>query len=192
MTLAEGMKVIAFKGSPRRGGNTETLLKEALGGAGLEAQVFDLNDMQIKPCQHCGGCEDTGMCIIPDDMEQVSSAIRAADRIILATPVFFSGVSAQAKAMIDRCQQFWCEKYLLEKEIPAGERGRRGLLLVVGGMKNSQGVECVGRTAKAWFRSVSVPEHRTLAYTGVDAMGDILKHPTALRDALEAGRGLVE
>ncbi|MGD2081000.1 MAG: flavodoxin family protein [Nitrospirota bacterium] len=186
------MNVIAFMGSPRRGGNTETLLKEALGGAGLEARVFDLNDMQIKPCQHCGGCEDTGQCIIPDDMEQVSSAIRAADRIILSTPVFFSGVSAQAKAMIDRCQQFWCEKYLLKKEIPAGEHGRRGLLLVVGGMKNAQGVECVGRTAKAWFRSVSVPEHRTLAYTGVDAMGDILKHPTALRDALEAGRELVK
>jgi multimeric flavodoxin WrbA len=191
MTLSEGMKVIAFRGSPRRGGNTETLLKEALKGAGVEARVFDLNEMQIKPCQHCGGCEDTGACIIPDDMEQVSSAIREADRIILATPVFFSGVSAQVKAMIDRCQQFWCEKYLLKREIPAGERGRKGLLLVVGGMKNAQGVECVGRTAKAWFRSVSVPEHRTLAYTGVDALGDILKHPTALKDALEAGRELV-
>lgn len=186
------MNVIAFHGSPRKGGNSETLLREALRGAAVEVKVFDLNNMQIGPCQNCGGCEETGACIIPDDMEQVSSAIRAADRIILATPVFFSGVSAQAKAMIDRCQQFWCEKYLLKKEIPAGKYGRKGLLLVVGGMKNAQGVECVGRTAKAWFRSVSVPEHQTLAYTGVDAMGDILKHPTALKDAFEAGMELVK
>lgn len=187
------MNVMAFLGSPRRGGNTETLLREAVRGTGMEVRVFDLNELDIKPCQHCGGCEDTGMCIVPDDdMADVAAAIRAADRIILASPVFFSGVSAQAKAMIDRCQQFWCEKYLLKKDIPAGEHGRKGLLLVVGGMKNTAGVECAGRTAMAWFRSISVPEHQSLAYTGVDAMGDILKHPTALRDALEAGRALVE
>jgi len=188
--LANELNVIAFLGSPRKGGNTEALLKEAVRGTGLDVRLYDLNEMRIKPCQHCGGCEDTGMCIVPDDMAEVAASIRRAERIILASPVFFSGISAQAKAMIDRCQQFWCEKYLLKREIPAGERGRRGLLLVVGGMKNASGVECVGHSARAWFRSISVPEHRTLAYTGVDALGDIFKHPTALRDAFEAGRAL--
>ncbi len=186
------MNVIAFLGSPRKGGNTETLLNEAVQGTGVDVRVFDLNGMNIKPCQNCGGCEDTGMCIIPDDMEEVAASIRAADRIIMASPVFFSGVSAQAKAMIDRCQQFWCEKYLLKKEIPAGDFGRKGLFLVVGGMKNASGVECAGKTVKAWFRTISVPEHHTLAYTQVDAMGEILKHPTALMDAYAAGRALVE
>jgi multimeric flavodoxin WrbA len=185
------MNIIAFRGSPRKGGNTDTLLREAIKGTGMDVRVFELNSMHIQPCQNCGGCEETGVCIIPDDMVEVIEAIRGADRIIMASPVFFLGVSAQAKAMIDRCQQIWCEKFLLKKEIPAGKHGRKGLLLVVGGMKNMHGVECSERTVRAWFRTISVPEHRTLSYTQVDAMGDIQKHPTALKDAFEAGQELV-
>ena len=185
------MDVIAFLGSPRKGGNTETLLNEAIRGTGMDVRVFDLNGMDIRPCQNCGDCEGTGECTIQDDMQEVASAIRAADRIILASPVFFSGVSAQTKALIDRCQQFWCEKFLLKKPIPAGEYERRGLFLVVGGMKDTTGIECAGTTARAWFRSISVPEHKTLAYAGVDAMGAIKKHPAALGEAFEAGRALI-
>ncbi len=183
--------MIAFLGSPRKGGNTETLLNEAIRGTDVDVRVFDLNAMDIAPCQNCGGCEETGICIVPDDMQDVIAAIREADRIIMASPVYFSGVSAQAKTMIDRCQQIWCEKFLLKKEIPAGEFGRRGLFLVVGGMKNTAGVECAGKTVTAWFRTISVPEHKTLSYTRVDAMGEILKHPTAMGDAFEAGRALL-
>jgi hypothetical protein len=58
-------------------------------------------------------------------------------------------------------------------------------------MKNHAGVECSEKTVKAWFRTISVPEHNTLAYTQVDAMGDIIKHPTAMKDALKAGKDLV-
>ena len=186
------MDVIAFLGSPRKGGNTETLLNEAIRGTGTDVRVFDLNEMDIRPCQNCGDCEGTGECTIQDDMQEVALAIKAADRIILASPVFFSGVSAQAKTLIDRCQQFWCEKFLLKKPIPAGEHGRRGLFLVVGGMKNTTGIECAGATAEAWFRSISVSEHKTLAYTGVDAVGAIKNHPAALGEAFEAGRALIK
>ena len=63
------MKVIAFLGSPRKDGNTELLLKEAI--KGIEAsgspsgsEVFNLNLMKISPCQDCGGCDETGKCIV--------------------------------------------------------------------------------------------------------------------------------
>ncbi len=191
------MKVIAFFGSPREGGNSELLLKEAIRGieeSGFNVQIFSLNQMNIMPCQNCGGCEETGTCVYDDDMSQVYDAIRTADRIILASPIFFFSVSAQAKIMIDRCQAFWCEKYLLKKAIPEGPYKRKGLLLLVAGMKEkigAAGIECAEKTAKAFFRTVSVPEHKTLGYTGVDAKGDITKHPTALKEAYEAGRDLV-
>ncbi len=188
------MKVVAFNGSPRVEGNTDILLKEivrGIGEASHDIRTFALNLMNIKPCQDCGGCETTGVCVIDDDMTEIYSAIREAERIILASPIFFFGVTAQAKAMIDRCQAFWCEKYLLKKPIPEGPNGRRGLLLLVGGMKKEIGVRCSEETAKAFFRTVSVPEHRTLSFLGVDAKGAILEHPTALRDAHEAGRDMV-
>jgi multimeric flavodoxin WrbA len=189
------MNVIAFLGSPRKGGNTETLLKEAVRGvraSGFKVRIFDLNRMNIAPCQNCGGCNKTGRCVVKDDMQKVSQAIRKADRIILTSPVFFSGLSAQVKTMIDRCQQFWCEKYILKKPIAEGQHGRKGLLIIVGGQKKPTGVKCSEATAIAFFRTVSVPEHKTLSFTGIDAKGEILLYPDALNEAFEAGRELVK
>lgn len=191
------MNVIAFFGSPREGGNTDLLLREALRGvdeSGSQATIFTLNAMNIMPCQNCGGCDETGICIYDDDMTQIYEAIRSCDRIILASPIFFSALSAQTKMMIDRSQAFWCGKYLLKKPIPSGPHGRKGLLLLVGGQKGEigmRGIQCAEVSAKAFFRTVSVPEHKTLSYTGIDAKGAIRQHPTALRDAYDAGRDLV-
>jgi multimeric flavodoxin WrbA len=187
------LKIIAFNGSPRIGGNTEVLLTEALKPlreAGHEIIAFNLNNLVFKPCQDCGGCTKTGICIHDDAMTGIYAAIRTADRIILASPIFFYSLSAQAKAMVDRCQAFWCEKYLLKKNIPAGPRGRKGLLLLAGGMKKEDGRNCAEAAAKGFFRTISVPEHETLFFGGVDAKGDIQKHPTALRDAYIAGKRL--
>lgn len=187
------MKTIAFLGSPRRDGNTELLLREALKGVestGSAATLFRLNEMNIKPCQDCGGCAETGNCIMDDEMSEIYAEIRSADRIILASPIFFSGLSAQCKVMIDRCQCIWCEKYVLKKPIPDSGYGRKGLLIMVGGMKKETGAECSAETARAFFRTISVKEHKELRFLGVDAKGEILKHPTALGEAFRAGQEL--
>ena len=187
------MKIVAFNGSPCPGGNTEVLLDGALKPlreAEHSIRVFDLNVLNIKPCQDCGGCARTGVCVHDDAMSDINAKIREAERIILASPIFFFNLSTQAKTMIDRCQAFWCEKYVLKKSIPAGPRGRKGLLLLVGGMKEEGSSKCAEETGKAFFRTVSVPEHETLSFGGIDAKGDILKHPTALRQAYEAGKRL--
>ena len=188
------MKVVAFFGSPRIHGNTDLLLDEVLKHVretGHEVVQFKLNFMNIKPCQNCGGCEKTGLCIVNDAMMEIYDAIRSADRFILASPIFFFGLSAQTKAMIDRCQSFWCEKYLHKKSIPAGPKGRKGLLILVGGMKKEDGIVCSEATAKAFFRTISVPQHETVSFLGVDAKGDILNHPTAMTDVHDAAVRLI-
>ena len=187
------MRIIAFNGSPCPGGNIEILLERAiipLREAGHTVRVFNLNDIHIKPCQDCGNCARTGVCQHEDAMLDISAKIREADRIILASPIYFSSVTSQMKLMIDRCQAFWCEKYLLKKEIPAGPHGRKGLLLLVGGQNTRGSSTCAEETATAFFRTVSVPEHTTLFFGGVDGRRDILKHPTALQDAADAGKRL--
>lgn len=189
------MNIVAFNASPRPNGNTEVLLEAALkpmATAGHGITLFSLNSMRLKPCQDCGGCETGGECIINDDMAEIYHAIRRADRIILASPVFFFALSAQAKIMIDRCQSFWCTKYLLKQPIPPGPDGRKGLLILVGGMKKEIGLQCAEACAKAFFRTVSVPEHATISFLGVDAKGAILEHPTALQDAAIAGQKLID
>ena len=124
-------------------------------------------------------------------MVQIREAIRDADRIVLASPVFFFGLSAQTKAVIDRCQSFWCEKYLLKRPIPGGPSGRKGLLMLVGGMKKEIGIQCSETTARAFFRTISIPEHETLGFLDVDEKGAIVKHATALGDVYRAAERLV-
>jgi multimeric flavodoxin WrbA len=188
------MKIIAFHGSPRVDGNSHILLKEvlkAIDKSQHKIQLFRLNEMNIRPCQNCGGCEETGICVVKDDMGEVYDAIREADRVIVASPIFFFGLSAQTKIMIDRCQSFWCEKYLLKRPIPEGPYRRKGLLLLVGGMKKEIGIECGGVTATAFFRTISVQEHETLSFLGIDKKGAILDHPTALNEVYKAGGKLI-
>jgi multimeric flavodoxin WrbA len=191
----EFVKIVAFNGSPRIGGNTDLLLQQTLhiaSESGHNVTTYSLNDMDIKPCQDCGGCETTGHCIYDDEMSIVASAIRQCDRLILASPIFFFGLSAQTKIMIDRCQSFWCEKYLLKKPISGGEFKRKGLLILVGGMKNEIGIKGGEATAKAFFRTVSIPEHQTVSFLGIDAKGAIRNHETAYLDVIKATQKLVE
>ena len=186
------MKTAVFMGSPRKKGNTHLLLEEAMRGAaemGAEIDFFDLTEMKIGGCRNCGACATIGRCIIKDDMELIYPVLRESGRFILASPIFFENVSAQAKAMIDRCQPFWCEKYLLKRPIPPS--GRAGLFIAVGGLKRTSGRDCSIATARSFFRTISVLKSREISYLGVDAKGEILKHPQALQEAYEAGKGLM-
>ncbi|MBI5142539.1 MAG: flavodoxin family protein [Nitrospirae bacterium] len=190
------VKIAAFLGSPRKNGNTELLANAAASGArdaGAEVETFRLADMSIAPCKSCGGCGKTGRCVFQDDAIRIHDAIRNADRIILASPIYFFALSAQTKAMIDRCQAFWCEKYLLKKPVPPGPAGRKGLLLLVGAYaKSDEGICCAEVCAKAFFNTVSVSDHRRLSYIGIDGAGTIREHPTALAEAYEAGVNLTK
>ena len=190
------MRVLGIAGSPRRGGNTDLLLAEVMRGAassGAEVKTIILNELTIAPCQHCDGCLETGRCKVEDDMQMVHSELMKADRLVLASPVHFMGVTAQAKAMIDRCQALWVRKYIL-KLPPSGNRQveRRGLFISVGGTKSANLFQPAVATVKSWFRTLDVIYAGELLFPGVDERGAIAKHPNALHQAFLAGQGLVE
>ncbi|HEY86480.1 MAG TPA: flavodoxin family protein, partial [Dehalococcoidia bacterium] len=104
--MPKELKVLGIAGSPRRAGNTDLLLAEVMKGAAsrwAEVKTIILSNLEIAPCQHCDACLETGRCKIEDDMQMVYDELEQADRIVLASPIQFMGVTAQAKAMIDRC-----------------------------------------------------------------------------------------
>jgi len=187
------VRVLGIAGSPRRGGNTDLLLAEVLRGAkskGAEVKTIVLNDLDITPCQHCDACFEAGVCKIRDDMQVVYEELEKADRIVLASPVQFMGVSAQAKAMIDRCQALWARKYIL-KQPPLGDRRpRKGLFLSVGGMKLSHLFEPSLAIVRALFKVLDIEYAGDLLFPGVDEKGAIKKNPDALKQAFAAGRKL--
>ena len=99
------MKIVGIVCSPRKGGNTEILVAEALNAAsekGAETEIVLVADKQINPCDACDACLENGACVIEDDMQDIYQKLENADGIIFGTPVYFNNVSAQAKAVIDR------------------------------------------------------------------------------------------
>jgi len=99
------VKIVGIVCSPRKGGNTEILVAEALNAArekGAETEIVLMADKQINPCDACDACLENGACVIEDDMQDIYQKLENADGIIFGTPVYFNNVSAQAKAVIDR------------------------------------------------------------------------------------------
>ena len=190
------MRVLGIAGSPRRGGNTDILLAEVMKGAasrGAEVKTIILSRLKIAPCQHCDGCLETGRCKVKDDMQMVYDELVMAGRIVLASPVHFMGVTAQTKAMIDRCQALWVRKYKL-KLPPLGDRQveRKGLFISVGGTKQANLFEPALATVKSLFKVLDIAYAGELLFPGVDEKGAIAKNPEALRQAFLAGQKLVE
>ena len=100
-------KALGIAGSPRRRGNSTTLLRAVLEGAagkGAETALIRLNDLTFRGCQGCERCAPGGECIGRDALLPVLQAMKLADVIVLASPIYFDGVTGQMKLFFDRCR----------------------------------------------------------------------------------------
>jgi multimeric flavodoxin WrbA len=100
------VKAVGISGSPRRAGNSATLLQAALQGAaaaGAETALVHLNDLTYRGCQACADCGRGGECILEDGLTPVLATLREADVWLLASPIYHDGLSGQFKAFFDRC-----------------------------------------------------------------------------------------
>jgi len=178
-------------GSPRIGGNTDLLLDEALRGAesqGADTEKIVVDKLKISPCREYYGCLRDGNCVISDDMDDIYLKLLEADLVIVASPMFFYGLTAQVKALIDRCQALWARRYVLKQSPP--DSTRKGAFIAVGATKGKQLFDGSKLTLKYFFEAIGVDYADELLVRGVDKRGDIKKHPTALQDALELGKRL--
>lgn len=99
------MKILAISCSPRLKGNTMAILKEVLRGAQAEkadVELYSISGKTIQPCDGCWACANTGICHIKDDMQELYDKMILADGIIFGTPIYFWGMTAQAKTVLDR------------------------------------------------------------------------------------------
>lgn len=99
------MRILGIACSPRRNGNTEILMNEALEAAvkeGCGSEIFRMSEKRVDPCDACGTCFETGRCAIQDDMQELYGMLERAQGIIFGSPVYFGSVSAQCKAVMDR------------------------------------------------------------------------------------------
>ena len=104
------MKIVAVLGSPRLNGNSAFIagrFLEAAQNLGAETQTFALNALAYRGCQACMACKKKSeVCILKDDLTEVLEAVREADVIVLASPVYYGDVTGQLKLFIDRTYAF--------------------------------------------------------------------------------------
>ena len=190
------MKVLGLAGSPRRHGTTDILLEKFMQGAaakGAETKTLNVCNLKVSGCIHCDACLEKGICIIKDDMQMIYKEMESADRIVVTSPVQFMGISAQMKAVIDRCQALWARKYVL-KIPPLGDtHPRKGYFISVSGRRTVPNLfDGEMLTIKNFFKMIDVPLVGELLVPGVDAKGDIMQHQEALDQAYQAGQNIME
>jgi multimeric flavodoxin WrbA len=133
------LQVLGIVCSPRKGGNTEILIQEALAGAkenGAEIELMRISEMKIAACDGCMTCHQSGECRIKDDMQEIYEKLLAADGIILGSPVYFWSISGQAKTLMDRTYALRHPYHKLRNKVGgaiavAGRRGCMSALSVI-------------------------------------------------------------
>jgi multimeric flavodoxin WrbA len=103
------MKVIGIVGSPRKKGNSETLVQAVLDGAkekGHATETFLLNELTYKGCQACMYCKTHDRCKLDDDLTQVMGAIKEADAVVFGAPIYMGQLNGQFRLFEDRLYQF--------------------------------------------------------------------------------------
>lgn len=176
------MFILGLQGSPRRKGNTDTLLGAFLdkaAAAGASTHTIQADRAGVASCRGCGYCEKHGTCVIRDDPMStgIFGLLREADMVVAASPVYFYGVSAQLKLLIDRCQTLWSRKYVYKLKDPLAAT-RTGVLFSVAASRGKQLFDGVHLTAKYFFDAIDARFAHTLVYRGIEAKDDMSNHPT--------------
>ena len=186
--------LLAIAPSPRRNGNSETLLNEFCRAAkdqGWEVDMIRVNSMNFKPCQACDACAKDGKCIVQDDMQDIYPKMAAADALVVASPVTFGSMNAQLKMFIDRFQCWWHAKYNLENPLVSEEENRQGFFICVGALKRKRYCENAEEIIKVFFHNINYKLADSLFFRGYDEKGAILEDPDALAETYQAGKDFI-
>jgi len=176
-------RIVVLVGSARRGGNTELLAKAFADGVGgeHEAELVSAADYHIHPCVGCNRCfaEEGNRCVQEDDMSLIYDKLRQADTVIAASPVYFYGISAQLKALVDRLHTPMRNTFGIK---------RLGLILV-GAATIPDLFDPILAQYRMILRYFDLEDVGTVLVPGAREKGDVLRGD-GLQRAYELGRSL--
>jgi multimeric flavodoxin WrbA len=189
-------RVLGILGSPRVGGNSETLLERVLAGArsvGAEVQSLNVAELEIEGCRECEKCKSTGLCVVEDDMRRVMPMLLRAHVVVIATPVFFYGFPSQLKALVDRCQPQWHKRHRAKKtDGQKDSLSGTGYLVAVGGGKRDDLFRGMMLSARSFFDVLDLRFAGDLFVREVEEKGGIRDRPEVIEEAFELGRSIAK
>ena len=187
----KGKKILLVMGSPRKESNSATLARQVVAGAeatGAEVESFILHDMNIQPCTACHACreEEVKDCVVDDDMQTLYPKLREADALVIASPIYWFTISAQAKLFMDR----WYALGGPQEECAALAGKHIGIVLTYADLDPfvSGGVNAL-RTFQDAFRFVGA-EIIGMVYGTASEAGEIRNNRDLMEKAYELGKQL--
>ena len=177
--------IVILNGSMRRGGNTELLAEAFARGAGLHnhVEILSVADYQVNPCLGCNACfqRPGNSCVQQDDMQRIYPKLRDADMLLLASPVYFYGISAQLKAVIDR----------LHTPMRDSFRIRRTGLLLVGAATLPELFDAILMEYQLTCNYFQLQHVGQVLVRGVREKGDIIRAGDTLQQAYDLGESMI-
>lgn len=177
------LNIVVLVGSVRKNGNTDLLARAFVDGARIKnkVEVISVADYKVKPCIGCNSCftRENHQCFQEDDMGQIYKKLLEADMIVVASPVYFYGISAQLKAMVDRLHT------PLRNEFPV----KKLALLLVGAATLPELFDAVKVQYQLILNYFDLEDAGMVLVRGVKDIGDMKGHP-ALQEAYNLGLNL--
>ena len=179
--------ILILKGSPREKGNSAVLAEQLAAGAreiGAHVESIYLHGLDIRPCDACEECRETGECIIEDDMQSIYPKVTAADVLVFASPIYWFTISAQLKLCIDRWYSFqathWQEFH-----------GKQAAIILTYGdtdLYTSGGINAI-HMYETMFRFLEM-KIAGMVYGTTNDVGDAQKQPDLMEKAYKLGQQL--
>ena len=177
------MNILILSGSPRKGGNTDLLVEAFVKGASQKhhVEVVSVRDYKVNPCMGCNVCfkSKDNTCVQKDDMSMIYEKMAHTDMLVIASPVYFYGLSAQLKAIIDRCHNPIRDTFKIKKTA----------LLLVGAATLPELFDSILAQYQLCLNFFKLEDAGRVLVRGAKDKGDI-KNTDALNEAFELGQSI--
>jgi multimeric flavodoxin WrbA len=184
------MKVLAFVGSPRKGGNTDVVVGEILKAAeakGADTETVYLNDLSYRGCQACMACKTkTETCVQKDDMAPYLDKIQEADAVVIGSPVYMAQVSGQTKTFIDRWYSFVKGDFTTRLK-----EGKKVVMVLTQGQPDAELFSAIPKGYSGLFKGLArVESFESLIAPGVRMPGEVADKEDIMSRARAIGEAL--
>jgi multimeric flavodoxin WrbA len=173
------MKIVCVLGSPRHDGNSTTIANRFVQTAkslGADVSTFELNRLSYRGCQGCCACKTKlDACALKDDLTWVLEAIKAADAVVLSSPVYIGDIPGHVKSFIDRTYSYLKPNYITDPSPSRVPPGKKALLILAQGAPEEMMSDVPGRYEFHMKFAMAMEEVHVIRATGVGP-GGIPKH----------------
>lgn len=168
------MHTLILNGSPRKNGDTMSLIKELCTNLSGDITLVNTYYDNIAPCVDCRYCYTHDKCSINDNMEDIYKKIYFSDNIVIASPLYFNELTGSLLSFASRLQLLFASKYIRKVSILENKIKKGGLIIVGGG--STKDTTCAESTAKTILNEMNVHLIKTIKYINTDkitAINDI-------------------